>query len=254
MLILGIDSPGCRELASRLAMPGDGPRVVTFGTSASADWRLVDVSGEGGRSKAVLRGPGGSEFDLALRVPGTHQFLNAGALVTLHTVGQDCDQAVEQLFYFDGVMRRMTSVGETAGVRVYDSFAHHPDEVSADLAAARSLAGPDCRVVTVFEPLCQSRFVVFDLDFAKALAGSDGVVLTDSTSGVSRATLEALSARIAEAGGSVRLVALDRAEAAVCAANLAWPGDVVLLMGPGDVVESGEVLRAALNELDSAAA
>ncbi|WP_436851263.1 glutamate ligase domain-containing protein [Streptomyces asoensis] len=43
--------------------------------------------------------------------------------------------------------------GESAGVRVYDSFAHHPDEVSADLAAARSLVRPDGRVVTVFQPV-----------------------------------------------------------------------------------------------------
>lgn len=254
-LVLDADSPGARELASRLTMAGDGPRVITFGMSSAADWRLVDVSSEGGRSKAVLRGPGGRDFDLALRVPGAHQLLNAAAaLATLHALGQDCDQAVEQLLYFDGVARRMTLAGESAGVRVYDSFAHHPDEVSADLAAARSLVGSDGRVVTVFQPSGQSRLDAFDVDFAKALAGCDEVVLTDSTSGVSPATLRILSARINKEGGSARHQVLDRAEAAACAAHLARPGDVVVLMGSGDIVDSGQVLRAELSELDPAAA
>ncbi|MFD7939020.1 UDP-N-acetylmuramate--L-alanine ligase [Streptomyces sp. NPDC059755] len=253
-LVLDADSSGARQLAARLALAGDGPRVVTFGTSASADWRLVDMASEGGRSTAVLRGPGGREFDLALLVPGIHQLHNAAAVIaTLDTLGQDCDQGVEQLLYFDGVQRRMTLAAEMAGVLVYDSYAHHPDEVSADLAAARSLVGQGGRVITVFQPSCKSRLSWFDIDFAKALAGCDEVVLTDSTDGVSRAMLEVLSARTVEAGGSARHVVLDRAVAAEQAAQLARPGDVVVLMGPGDIVGSGQVLRAALGELDSAA-
>lgn len=258
-LVLDADSSGARELAARLALAGDGPRVVTLGRSASADWRLVDMASEGGRSTAVLRGPGGREFDLALLVPGTHQLHNAAAVIaTLDTLGQDCDQGVEQLLYFDGVQRRMTPAaemaGETAGVLAYDSYAHHPDEVSADLAAARSLVGQGGRVITVFQPSCKSRLNWFDIDFAKALAGCDEVVLTDSTDGVSRAMLEVLSARTVEAGGSARHLVLDRAKAAKQAAQMARPGDVVVLMGPGDIVASGQVLQAALEELDSAAA
>ncbi|MER8029927.1 hypothetical protein ABTZ78_13320 [Streptomyces bauhiniae] len=53
----------------------------------------------------------------------------------------DCDEAVDQLAYFDGMVRRMTAAGEAAGAKVYDSFAHHPEEVEADLTAARSLVG-----------------------------------------------------------------------------------------------------------------
>ncbi|MFD7881109.1 UDP-N-acetylmuramate--L-alanine ligase [Streptomyces bauhiniae] len=239
-LVLDADSAGARELASRLG--SDGPRVVTFGFSPTADWRLSEPSTQGRHTRSVLRGPHGGTYELVLRTAGTHQLLNAAAAIaSLDVLGVDCDEAVDQLGYFDGMVRRMTAAGEAAGVRVYDSFAHHPEEVEADLAAARSLAGQG-RVITVFQPSGALRLEVFGDGFARALAGSDEVVLTDSTHSIVGA-LETLSERI---GGVSRGVVPDRAEAAVLAASVARPGDVVVLMGPGDITEVGQVVRAEL--------
>ncbi|MFJ7905211.1 UDP-N-acetylmuramate--L-alanine ligase [Streptomyces sp. NPDC096198] len=255
-LLLNADSPGCRELASRLAKAEGGPRVVTFGTSSSADWRLTGITSEGGTGRALLRSPGGQEFPLALRVPGVHQLENAAAAVgALHAVGQHCGAAVEELGYFGGVARRMTPAGEAAGVRVFDSYAHHPDEVSADLAAARSLAGPDRRVITVFQPSDQVRIDAFGIEFGKALAGCEHVVLTDSTRGVASAALNTLAARVHGAGGSARHALRDRTAAAMQAAAVARPGDVVVLMGSGDLVMAGPALLDALgNQMVTSAA
>lgn len=250
VVLLNADSAGCRELASRFAMAEGGPRVVSFGTSSSADWRLTDTATAGGRSTAVLRGPHGQEFNLVLRVPGVHQLLNAAAAIgALHAVGQDCEFAVEQLAYFDGVARRMTPAGEAAGVRVFDSYAHHPNEVRADLAAARSLVEPGRQVIAVFQPSDQSRLDSFGAGFGTALAACDQVVLTDSTSGVTSSALESIAAHVAAAGGHVLHTEQDRAKAATRAAAAAGPGDVVVLMGSGDLVDSGPALLAALGEL-----
>ncbi|MFE9446448.1 Mur ligase family protein [Streptomyces sp. NPDC006602] len=135
IVVLNADSPGCRELESRLR-GGAGPQVVTFGESPSANWRLTQLASAGGRSSALLHGPQGQEFHLGLRIPGIHQLLNAAAaMAALDVLGQDLDMAVEQLGYFDGVQRRMTSAGMMAAVRIFDSYAHHPDEVAADLRA-----------------------------------------------------------------------------------------------------------------------
>ncbi|WP_329266697.1 UDP-N-acetylmuramate--L-alanine ligase [Streptomyces sp. NBC_01451] len=246
-LVLSADDPGCRELASRLAARGDGPRRVTFGLSSSADWRVSEAVSTGGSTTAVLHGPRGREFDLVLRVPGVHQLLNAAAAVaTLHTLGQEGDLAVEALGCFDGVRRRMTLSGEAAGVLVFDSYAHHPDEVGVDLAAARCLVEAGGRVIVVFQSPGQARLDMFGDAFAKALAGCDRVVLTDSGQGVVAGALEALAARITGAGGSAGHVVPDRAQAVVSAADGARSGDVVILMGTGDIVESGPLLRAAL--------
>ncbi|ALO95164.1 UDP-N-acetylmuramate--L-alanine ligase [Streptomyces mexicanus] len=254
-LVLGVDSPGGWELASRMARAEDGPRVVTFGVSPSADWRLANVSTEGARSSAVLVGPGGVEYELGLRTGGAHQLLNAAAAITtLHALGQDCGQAAEELRYFDGVVRRMTPAFEAAGVRVYDSFAHHPDEVRADLAAARSLAGEQGRVITVFQPSGHTRLTAFGTEFGKTLAGCDEVVLTDGVQSVAGALLKTLSESVNRAGGCCRHVVRDRAEAVARAAAQARPGDVIVLMGTGDIAEAGQALRTALGDLLPAAA
>lgn len=248
-LVLNVDSPGCRELGSRLATAGDGPRMVTFGTSASADWRLTETATANGRSTAVLRGPRNEAFSLTVRVPGVHQLLNAAAAIAaIGAVGRDCGLAVEQLAVFDGVVRRMTPAGVVDGVRVFDSYAHHPEEVRADLEAARSLVGPGFRLITVFQPSDQARLHAFGAAFGQALAACDQVVLTDSTHGLKSSVLESLSAQVAGAGGRVTHVLPDRAEAVVRVAEVARPGDVVVLMGCGDIVESGPTLQAALGE------
>ncbi|MEV0487381.1 Mur ligase domain-containing protein [Streptomyces sp. NPDC050508] len=250
-LVLNTDSEGCRELASRLAMAEDGPRVVTFGTSSSADWRLTEIAATDGRPTAVLTGPNGMEVDLGLRVAGVHQLLNAAAVVAaLHVLCQDPDQVAEHLLSFEGARRRMTPAGEEAGVRVYDSFAHHPEEVAADLAAAHTLLrGDEGRVLVVFQPSDDARLSVFGDEFGKALAGCDEVVLTDSSRGVHPGALELLSSRIVQARGTVVDVVPERDKAMLYAARSARPGDVVVLMGVGDIVDSGAVLLAALKEM-----
>jgi UDP-N-acetylmuramate--alanine ligase len=254
-LVLNADSAGCRELAARLAADSGGPQVVTFGTTSSAHWRLTHVSTSDGRSEAVLRAPGGREFDLALRIPGVHQLLNAAAAIaTVDVMGQDCEPALEQLSFFDGMRRRMTPAGEQAGVRIFDSYAHHPEEVSADLSAARSVVGADGRVLVVFQPSGHARLDAFGAEFGKALAGCDQVVLTDWTRGLPETALERLAGLIDSAGGVARHVRADRAQAVVCAAREARPGDVVVLMGSGDIAEFGPALLAALDSVQPAAA
>jgi len=252
-VVLNTDSPGCRALASRLATAESGLRMVTYGQSSSADWRLTDMVSAGGSSSAVVRGPGGLEFDLALPVVGVHQLLNAaGALAALHAAGQGCF-AVHHLGFFHGVRRRMSPAGEAAGVRVYDSYAHHPDEVTADLAAAYTLVGEQDRVLVVFQPSDQARLDAFGAEFGRALAGCDGVVLTGNARSVEERSLRALAGFVGAAGGTVVAAERARAEAVVWAADAARPGDVVVLMGTGDLIESGPVLRAALSELIAAA-
>ncbi|MER7568927.1 Mur ligase domain-containing protein [Streptomyces sp. NPDC097941] len=248
IVVLNADSPGCRELESRLR-GGDGPQVVTFGESPSANWRLTQLASAGGRSSALLHGPHGREFYLGLRIPGVHQLLNAAAaMAALDALGQDLDLATEQLGYFDGVQRRMTSAGMMAAVRIFDSYAHHPDEVAADVKTARGLAG-EGRVITVFRPTGQARLDAFGGQFATALAGSDAVVLVGDAGSISEASLGELSVSISQAGGSALAVETTREAAVACAADEAQHGDVVVLMGTGDLSECGLMLRRALADM-----
>ncbi|GGZ05768.1 UDP-N-acetylmuramate--L-alanine ligase [Streptomyces poonensis] len=255
LVVLSTDAPAGQALAARLAEADGGPRLVTVGTASHATWRLTNAVSVGGSSTAMLHGPGGLEMSLKLRIPGVHQLRNAAAAVAaVHALGLDHELLVEQLGYFDGVARRMSMAGEAAGVRVYDSYAHHPAEVTADLAAARTLLGEEGRVIAVFQPTGQARLDAFGAAYGTALAGCDQVVLTDSTGLLRQEALEVLSVQISRAGGTARAVERDRAEAVVRAARAARPGDVVVLIGTGDLVDHGSRLTAALSGLVQAAA
>jgi UDP-N-acetylmuramate--alanine ligase len=131
----------------------------------------------------VLR-PGGSRFrwdeiDVSLAVPGAHNAVNAtGALTASALAGADPDRAAAAIGSFNGVRRRFEYLGENAArVSVYDDYAHHPTEVAAAIAAARTLAPR--RLVAVFQPHLYSRTQALAGEFGAALAGADIAAVVD---------------------------------------------------------------------------
>ena len=78
----------------------------------------------------------------------------------------------------------MERLGQTlSGAVVYDDYAHHPTEVAAVIAAARSM-GPR-RVVAVFQPHLFSRMRALADGFGRALAAADSSSSSGSTRRVS---------------------------------------------------------------------
>ena len=125
---------------------------------------------------------GGSRFhwqgiDVELSVPGAHNAVNAaGALTACALAGAEPGAAAAALADFRGARRRMERVGETpTGAEVYDDYAHHPTEVAAAIAAARTLAPR--RLVAVFQPHLYSRTRALAREFGAALAAADAIVV-----------------------------------------------------------------------------
>ncbi|WP_344006231.1 glutamate ligase domain-containing protein, partial [Isoptericola halotolerans] len=226
-----------------------GRQVVTYGTREDADVVVGDVVVGAGTVRAtVAGGPLGREpRALELQVPGAHNALNATAAVVVATLlGVPAATAVHGATGFVGTGRRFEPRGEVDGVRVFDSYDHHPTEVEALLRAARPVAG-EGRVVVLFQPHLYSRTRAFAGRFADALALADEVVVTgvyrareDHDPTVTARTITDLS-RGTGSGGALRPVE-DRVEAARVAADLARPGDVLLTVGAGDVTELGGVI------------
>ncbi|MEU1628198.1 Mur ligase domain-containing protein [Streptomyces sp. NPDC020096] len=239
IVVLNADSLGCRVLAARLCLAVDGPRLVTFGTSTSATWRISQPDSRDGRGTATLTGPAGVELKLEVSVPGVHQLHNAAAVVAaVHALGLDAAELVQELRHFDGIKRRLSPVTSApAEVRVYDSCAHHPTEITADLAAATSLAGTG-RVLAVFQPGGQARLAAFGTELGQALAGADQLVITGAAA-VVPASLQELASAVTDAGGTASAVEPDRADAVAAIVEAARPGDVVVLIGTGDLVDHG---------------
>jgi UDP-N-acetylmuramate--alanine ligase len=204
----------------------------------------------------------GSCFDwrgltVRLAVPGAHNALNAAAaLEACRLAGADPARAVAALADFAGAGRRFERLGETgSGAQVYDDYAHHPTEVAATIAAARTLQPG--RVVAVFQPHLYSRTRALAGDFGSALAHADLVVVLDVYAarerqedfpGVSgELVADATRAAATTAGRAGTVVAYEpdgfaAAEARLRAALRA--GDLCLVMGAGDVDALGRNLVA----------
>jgi UDP-N-acetylmuramate--alanine ligase len=137
----------------------------------------------------------------------------------------------------------MEPKGEVAGVRVLDTYAHHPTELAADLLAARDLAGESGRVIAVFQPHLYSRTRIFAAEFGAALALADVPVVLDVYAAREDPEPGVTGQLVADAvpGGKARYVP-SSADAPGVVAALARSGDVVLTMGAGDVTRLGPVI------------
>jgi UDP-N-acetylmuramate--alanine ligase len=195
----------------------------------------------------LVLSPEGSRFTwrdltVSLSVPGGHYAVNAaGALTAAALAGADPRLAARALSGFQGAKRRLELLGRTdTGAAVYDSYAHHPTEVAADLAALRTLGAR--RVVAAFQPHLYSRTRALGREFGAALAEADlSVVL-----GVYPARERAedfpgvdgrLVASAAADAGRGRPVAWmpTLADAEAFLRTVLREGDLCLLMGAGNI-------------------
>lgn len=190
-------------------------------------------------------------LEIRLQVPGRHNVLNALAAIKVAEALQiPYEKIQEGLAQFTGTGRRFERLGEPGGVLIVDDYAHHPTEIRATLAAARS-AYPDRRLIAVFQPHLYSRTRDFLEDFADSLTTPDVVYLTDiykareePIPGISSEVL-AEKVRERKPGLTVHYVP-DKADLPERLAAEVRPGDLVLTMGAGDIRKTGEGLLARL--------
>jgi UDP-N-acetylmuramate--alanine ligase len=197
---------------------------------------------------------GGSRFahagiDVELAVPGAHNSRNAAAALSVaELVGVDVAAAAAALGQFRGAGRRFERLGQSAaGAEIYDDYAHHPTEVAATLAAARTLGAR--RLIAVFQPHLYSRTRAFAREFGTALALADVVAVLDvyaarehaqdfpGVSGLIVAEATADAAR-----GKPTYWLADRESAVRVLEGILGPGDLVVVMGAGDIDALGRRL------------
>lgn len=201
--------------------------------------------------------PGGSRFqwrgtEVELSVPGAHNAVNAaGALTAAALAGASPPQAAASLRDFTGARRRFELLGDTSsGVPVYDDYAHHPSEVAAAVAAARTLE-PD-RLVVVFQPHLFSRTRALWRELGTALAAADVVVVLDvypareSPRDFPGTCGRLVAAAAADAAGGRKVAWLPGFEDATrfLGATLRG-GDLCLVLGAGDIDQLGRGLVGA---------
>jgi UDP-N-acetylmuramate--alanine ligase len=241
--VLGcIDDPGVQRLAQRAP-------VISYGRDPSARWQVADLEHGVGDITFTLRGP---QTLTTVRVPqpGAHLALDAaGAVAFLAELGYEPRAAAAGIAEFGGVRRRFETRLHLEGVTVVDDYAHHPTEVAATISAGR--LGGWRRVWAIFQPHRYTRTANLGPAFGAPLAEADRVVVTDVYSageapqpGVTgRLVAEAVSA----AGGRVDYIPSIRDVAATIMPELV-EGDVVLLLGAGDVNSIADDIAAAMGD------
>ena len=225
------DRPQLRALCPGGGVPYDAPDVQLRQGGSRFHWRGIEVR---------------------LAVPGAHNAVNAaGALTAAALAGADPHAAAAALADFRGARRRMERVGETpGGGEVYDDYAHHPTEVAAAIAAARTFAPR--RLVAVFQPHLYSRTRALAAGFGRALATADAVVVLPIYPARERAedfpgvTGRLVAEYAADAGPRRRPVAwmpgFDPARSFLSSTLRA--GDLCLMMGAGNIDSLGRSLVA----------
>jgi UDP-N-acetylmuramate--alanine ligase len=224
------DRPELRALCPEGAHTYDAPDASLSASGSRFDWHGLEVR---------------------LSVPGAHNAVNAaGALTAADLAGADAARGVEALRDFRGARRRFELLGETAtNAAVYDDYAHHPTEVAAAIAAARTLE--PARLVAVFQPHLFSRTRSLTREFGLALAAADIAAVMSVYPARERAE--------DFPGVQGRLVAAAAADAAG-GRQVAWMpgfddagrflavtlrrGDLCLLIGAGDIDALGRSLVA----------
>jgi UDP-N-acetylmuramate--alanine ligase len=200
--------------------------------------------------------PGGSRFrwrelEVHLEVPGAHNVANArAALEATRLAGAAEAPVVEALSRFSGAGRRFQLLGRSErGALVYDDYAHHPTEIAATLAAARTLE-PE-RLIAVFQPHLYSRTALLAREFGLALAGADVALVLDVYPARERASEHPgvsglmIAERTADAAAGRPVYWLPRFEDAEGPLRaLLGGGDVCMVMGAGDVDRLARALVA----------
>jgi len=231
-VVISADDPGARSVAARISHGN----VVTFGESQGADVRVTGIRTDGPVSFTIEHG--GASIEARLLVPGAHNAINAaGAVAVLLTLGHELKPAVRAVERFEGTIRRFELHGVERGVSVYDDYAHHPTEVAAALAAARTVIG-DGRIIAIQQPHTYSRTQEMYREFAEVLeTHADHTVMLDVYGAredpVPGVTGELVSRAFSDPS-RVHYVP-DWQEAAEYTASVAREGDYVITLGCGNV-------------------
>jgi UDP-N-acetylmuramate--alanine ligase len=247
LVVLGADSPMSSSLGPRLLR-----RHVTYGLR-NGDYRgeILDARPDGTRFRITVGGRLRGEAHV--RMPGVHYAENAlAALCVADYLGVPFQDYCAALEGFQGVDRRFTVRGEASGVLVVDDYGHHPTELAATVAAARLFKR---RLIVAFQPHRYTRTRDLLGQFAPALAAADAVVLTDIYSAgeppLPGISTEALLPTFPP-GADVRHV--RRAALGASLAEMVRPGDMVLVLGAGDITNAAGELLALLGDKGGGAA
>ncbi|MBB3389995.1 UDP-N-acetylmuramate--alanine ligase [Rhizobium sp. BK275] len=257
--VMCLDHPEVQALVSRI----EDRKVITYGENPQADVRFMNVRIDGTRSifdVEIRRRRTGQVIrlnDLIMPMPGRHNISNATAAVAVaNRLGISREDIAKGLASFGGVKRRFTLTGEWNGVQIFDDYGHHPVEIKAVLRAAREACKG--RIIAVHQPHRYTRLSSLFEEFAACFNDADSIFIAPVYAAgedlIEGADSESLVSRI-KSGGHRDARFLPSAEALPqMVAEIAKPGDFVVLLGAGSITYWAAALPKQLQDLSGKSA
>ncbi|TFB69695.1 UDP-N-acetylmuramate--L-alanine ligase [Cryobacterium glaciale] len=250
LVVISSDDVGAVRVTATIATADAAARVITFGEHPDSTVRVHSITTTGPVSFSVAWQ--GQDYSTTLRIPGKHNAINAaGAFAVLVGLGFDPAASLDAIAGFGGTQRRFELHGTVGGVSVYDDYAHHPTEVAAALAAARTVVG-EGRIIAVHQPHLYSRTRLFAQEFAETLeAFADQTIVLGVYGAREDPEPGVTGALVSERFRDPSHVAYvpDWQDAADYLASIARDGDFVVTLGCGDVNRIVPQLLASLEKV-----
>ncbi|QND47579.1 UDP-N-acetylmuramate--L-alanine ligase [Rhizobium lusitanum] len=238
--VMCIDHPEVQSLVGRI----EDRKIITYGENPQADVRFSNVRIDGTRSLfdiEIRRRRTGKVIqikDLVIPMPGRHNISNATAAIAVaNRLGISNEAIAKGLASFGGVKRRFTLTGEWNGVKVFDDYGHHPVEIKAVLKAAREACNG--RVIAVHQPHRYTRLSSLFEEFAACFNDADSIFLAPVYAAgeepIEGVDSQELVSRIKAGGHRDARYLLSQEDLAPLIAEIAQPGDFVVLLGAGSI-------------------
>lgn len=256
--VLCTDHPEVQNMIPRVS----DRRIITYGFNPQADVQAVNVQTGpfGARCDVVFTNRKTKKQDtlkdFSLPMFGRHNVQNVlAALAVGHELGISFAVMRETFVGYQGVKRRFTRTGCVKGITIIDDYGHHPVEIAAVLAAARSARSDKGRTIAVVQPHRYSRLKSLFDEFCSCFNDAEYVVVADiyaagetPLEGASKDTLvEGLKNR-----GHRNVLALNSPDdLPALVADVARDGDFVVCLGAGNITSWATALPAQLEKIFS---
>lgn len=238
-------------------------RVITYGFNPQADIQVVNMQAGGTETSFDVRLRGWLEDSdqdriitgFTLPMLGRHNVLNAcAAIIVGHEMGMSDDNLRQGLAAFRGVKRRFTKTGEVNGITIIDDYGHHPTEIAAVLAAARTgVAATGGKVHAVMQPHRYTRLHNLFDEFCTCFNDADTVRIADVYAAgedpIKGASAVALAEGIQKHGHKDAEYLESPAHLAEYVMAKAQKGDMVVCLGAGTITHWAYALPKELEDI-----
>ena len=214
-------------------------KKITYGLKRSAQYHVEKIRFLEGTTIFTTKKNDQLIPDFSLKIPGVHNALNAlGASILANQIGISWEEIRKWLGKFTGTKRRFELVGFNNDIYLYDDYAHHPTEIQATLAGARSWF-PKRRIICIFQPHTFSRTKALFKEFSQCFTDANIAVITDIYASAREAYDNTFSSRILvdsmKSSHSHSIYRSTKEDVVDYISHTARPGDIIITLGAGDI-------------------